>query len=207
MSREDKVKDVLYPSDNVFDIPVLRLDGQAEALELPFAPANVRKSVCAKTIHYYIEDYRFATLWSDPAKILLAGVSQAVEPNFSLFDSTPVARGLCRVYKKRWISRFWQEHGIKVYVDLNVSAKFYDYNLLGVPEGYNAFATRGYRDRPEAVVCEYEMARRISGYDSPNMIVYGGGEEIHEFCMRHALLYVTDFMTEKDLHGKGLRCG
>ena len=205
MTRDEKVKDVLFPSDNVMDVPVLRLDMQAQALEIPFAPATVRKSVGAKTVHYYIEDYRFATLWSDLAKILLAHVSQAVEPNFSLFDTTPVARGLCRIYKKRWIARWWQENGIRVYADLNVSAKFYDYNLLGIPEGYNAFATRGYRERPEAVECEYELARHISGYDSPNMIVYGGGDAIHDFCMRHSLLYVTDFMTEKDIHGKGNR--
>ena len=43
----------------------------------------------------------------------------------------------------------------------------------------------------------FHHAQRISGCDVPNMIVYGGGHEIHEYCMKHSLLYVTDFMTEK----------
>ena len=37
------------------------------------------------------------------------------------------------------MARWWQDRGILIYADLNVSAKFYDYNLLGIPQGWNAF--------------------------------------------------------------------
>lgn len=200
----EKIKDILFASDNEFDIPVLRIDCQAGQLELPFVPYGTAfKMKTAKTIHYYVEDYRFATIWDNPAKIIANGIVQAVEVNYSLFDTTPVARGIERIYRKRWISRFWQDHGIAIYADLNVSAKFYDYNRLGIPDGYNAFATRGYRGKLEALQMEHQMACHISGRDIPNMIVYGGGSEIHEYCMKHSLLYVTDFMTEKGERNNG----
>lgn len=193
-----QVEDRLYPSDNWFDVPTLDISMQAGRLEVPFVPFGTAfKMQGAKTMHYYVEDYRFAGLWENPAKGVNETVKQAVEPNYSLFDTTPVARGLERIYRKRWIARWWQDCGIRIYVDLNVSAKFYEYNLLGIPLGWNAFATRGYRGKLNALHEEHAIAQRVSGCDKPNMIVYGGGKEIHEYCMAHSLLYVTDFMTEK----------
>lgn len=49
----------------------------------------------------------------------------------------------------------------------------------------------------ELLKAKFNQARQISGLDSPNLIVYGGGREIHEYCMEYSLLYVTDFMSEK----------
>jgi len=120
-----------------------------------------------------------------------------VECNYSLFDTTPLAFGLQFIYQKRWMARYWQQNGIRIYVDLNVSSKFFEYNRMGVPDGWNAFATRGAMGGLELLKAKFNQARQISGLDSPNLIVYGGGREIHEYCMEYSLLYVTDFMTEK----------
>lgn len=197
------VGDYLYPSDNEYDIPCLLINGQAGYLELPFTPVGAGyKTSRAKTLHFYVDDYRFATIWENPAKIISNHLKQIVEVNYSLFHTTPIARGLERIYKKRWLSRYWQECGLLVYVDLNVSPKFYDLNRLGIPDGYNAFCTRGYRGKIDYLKAEHQIAREISGLDSPNLIIYGGGKVIHDYCMEHSLLYVADFITEKNLgHG------
>ena len=192
--------DRIYDSDNAYDIPSLRKDRQAgSGLLLPFAGwgADTRAKKGISTYHFYVEDYRFTALWKDPAAVLRSGCSCLVEPNLSLFDTTPVAYGLQLVYMKRWIARFWQECGALVYADLNVSRKFYEYNKLGIPQGYNAFATRGYADREEYLKQEIGIARQISGLDRPNMIVYGGGEKIHEICLQHNVLYVEQFMANR----------
>ena len=128
---------------------------------------------------------------------LQGGCTELVEPNLSLFDTTPVAYGLQLIYMKRWIARFWQECGARVYADLNVARKFYEYNKLGIPQGYNAFATRGYADREEYLKQEIDIARDISGLDKPNMIVYGGGERIREICLHNNVLYVEQFMANR----------
>ena len=90
-----------------------------------------------------------------------------------------------------------QECGLNVYVDLNVSHKFIEYNKLGIPNGYNAFFTRGLTDWIESLKSDLDVARQISGLEKPNLIVYGGGEDIKDFCRKHSLLYITDFINAK----------
>lgn len=196
---QSMLSDCLYESNNIYDIPTLRLDMQAGKVILPLAPwgadSRLRKDI--STYHFYVEDYRFEAIWKDPTKVLMSGVQALVEPNLSLFDTTPVAYGLQQIYKKRWIARYFQECGIKVYADLNVSRKFQEYNKLGIPEGYNAFFTRGYADRIATLEEEIEIARQISGFDNPNLIVYGGGAKVHEVCAKYNLVYVEQYMQAK----------
>ena len=196
---QSMLSDCLYESNNIYDIPTLRLNMQAGKVILPLAPwgadSRLRKDI--STYHFYVEDYRFEAIWKDPTKVLMSGVQALVEPNLSLFDTTPVAYGLQQIYKKRWIARYFQECGIKVYADLNVSRKFQEYNKLGIPEGYNAFFTRGYADRIPTLEEEIEIARQISGLDNPNLIVYGGGAKVHEVCAKYNLVYVEQYMQAK----------
>ena len=190
-------QDRLYPSDNEFEIPTLLLDRQPEkGLLLPFAPwgANARRRKQLGTVHFYVDDYRFNNIWLHPEKLLQTGCQECVEPNFSLFDSTPIAYGLQLLYKKRWIARWLQEYGIRVWVDLHVSPKFRELNKLGVPTGYNAFATRGVSESPDIILDEFEVAKEISGYDNPNLIIYGGGNKVKDICRKHNLLYVEQHM-------------
>lgn len=198
--------DRIYDSDNAFDIPTLRLDRQPDSgLLLPFSGwgTDTRLKKGISTYHFYVEDYRFTNIWTDPAKPLQSGCAELVEPNLSTFDAMPVAYGLQLIYKKRWIARYWQECGARVYADLNVARKFYEYNKLGIPQGYNAFATRGYADREEYLKQEIGIARQLSGLDKPNMIVYGGGDRIREICLQNSVLYVEQFMANRVSKKKG----
>lgn len=196
---ESMLKDCIYESNNEFEIPNLPLDGQAGKLELPFsawgADSRLRKGVA--TYHFYVDDYRFEAIWKDPSKVLQSGVKSLVEPNISLFDTTPVSYGLFQIYRKRWISRYFMDCGVKIYVDLNVASKFYQYNLLGVPPKWDAFATRGYNDRIEYLKRELSIAQEISEKEVPNLIVYGGGGNVRDFCIEHSLVYVEQFMQNK----------
>lgn len=193
------LNDCLYESNNEFDIPNLLMEKQAGKLQLPFAPwgadSRLRKDVA--TYHFYVDDYRFEAIWKDPVKVLTSGVKALVEPNLSVYDTTPIAYGLHQIYKKRWIARFFQECGLLIYADLNVSTKFKDFNKMGIPDGFDAFFTRGYSDRLDYLKDEFQTARQISGKDSPNLLVYGGGDTIREFCIKKSLVYVQDFINSK----------
>lgn len=144
-----------------------------------------------------MDDYRFEALFKDPINLLTSGCKAVVEPNCSCHDQTPIAWGIQLIYKKRWLSRYFQECGIKVYADLNVSHKFIEYNKMGIPKGYNAFFTRGLDGWMESLKSDLQVAQEISGLEKPNLIVYGGGAEIQKFCREHGLLYVTDFINAK----------
>ncbi len=128
---------------------------------------------------------------------MLSGCKECVEPNFSLFQTTPVAFGLQLLYKKRWLARWLQECGIRVWVDLNVAPKFRELNKLGVPKGYNAFATRGHEGELCHLKAELQIAREISGIETPNMIVYGGGDECKSYCIQNNLIYVDPYQVDK----------
>lgn len=208
VDNEIVVSDVLFPSNNLFDIPTLDMDCQPKSVALPFRTwgANKRSvSDSGGTLCFYVDDYRFSAIWKNPEKVLIASPQMICEPNFSLFDSTPNAFGLYLIYKKRWLSRFYQTHNIAVFVDLHISPKFYEYNKLGVPIGYNAFSSRGHSASLNYLQNELQVAKEISGKDNPLMIVYGGGIRVHEFCSNNNLVYIESFINCKNGQNIG-RC-
>ncbi len=188
--------DYLYPSNNEFEIPTLLSDNQPVHLELPFTPWGVegRYKKGITTYHFYVDDYRFEQLFKNPILLLQSGCRAIVEPNCSIHDQTPVAYAIYQIYKKRYLARYLQECGMQVWVDLNVSHRFAEYNLLGVPEGYNAFFTRGVSGWQPHLELNLEMAQRISGRKEPNMYVYGGGKDIEEWCRSKGIRYLAEYM-------------
>ena len=189
--------DFLYPSNNEFEIPTLLTDNQPVHLELPFTPWGVegRYKKGITTYHFYVDDYRFEQLFKNPILLLQSGCRAIVEPNCSIHDQTPVAFAIYQIYRKRYLARYLQECGMQVWVDLNVSHRFAEYNLMGVPEGYNAFFTRGVSGWQPHLELNLEMAQRISGCQQPNMYVYGGGKDIEEWCQQHGIRYLAEYMS------------
>lgn len=190
--NERWVPDCLYPSNNMYDIPTLLLSHQAKEVSLPFIPygAEARTAKGVATYHFYVDDYRFEGIWNDPNGVIKDSLVSIVEPNLSLYDTTPVSYGLHLIYKKRWLARYLQSKGVLVYADLNVSQKFAEYNVLGLPEGWNAFFTRGYAQRIEYLELEYLIAQKISGLQSPNFCIYAGGQLVKKWCTEHNVLYI-----------------
>ena len=190
--------DYVYPSNNEFDIPTLLMDKMPVHLELPVTPwgAEARYKKMMSTYHFYVDDYRFEQLFKDPISLLMSGCKAIVEPNCSIHDQTPMAHAIWQTYRKRYLCRYLQECGMQIWVDLNVSPHFEEINALGVPEGYNAFCTRGVKGWLNTTERHWEMAKRISGLEKPNMFVYGGGQEVEEWCRAHDLVYIKEYMNK-----------
>ena len=188
--------DYVYPSNNEFDIPTLLTDNMPVHLELPINPwgAEARYKKGMMTYHFYVDDYRFEQLFKDPVKLLESGCKAIVEPNCSIHDQTPMAHAIWQTYRKRYLCRYLQECGMQIWVDLNVSPHFEEINALGVPEGYNAFCTRGVSGWLNTTERHWEMAKRISGLEKPNMFVYGGGDDVAEWCKAHDVVHVKEFI-------------
>lgn len=201
--EQDLFIDSYSESSNLLEIPDLRLDMQPKYCERPFVLWGEQKRTMKMyghgVLHFYTDDYRFGQdLFEHPEKILKHNPGAIVEPNYSLFQDTPIAFGMHAVFKKRFIARAMQDRGIRVFVDLNVASKFYKLNLIGVPKGYSSFCTRGYSDRINYLAFEYEMAKTIASGNRLLFVVYGGGQKVKEFCMEHGLIYVTPVVTLKN---------
>ncbi|MCF0219336.1 MAG: DUF4417 domain-containing protein [Muribaculaceae bacterium] len=200
MISAEFAQDRLYPSDNEYEIPCLRLDRQPKnGLLLPFSGlgTNARIKTNIATYHFYVDDYRFQNIWLHPERLVKSGCQEVIEPNFSLFQTTPIAYGMQLLYKKRWIARWLQECGIRVWVDLNVAPKFREVNMMGVPHGYNAFVTRGHAGELCQIEAEFKVAKEISGMQIPNLLVYGGGKDVQEYCRHLGVLYLYDYQTDR----------
>lgn len=191
--------DYVYPSDNEWGIPVLLTDNQPVHVELPIDPWGVegRYKKHMNAYHFYVEDYRFEKLFKDPIALLMSGCKQIVEPNCSIHDNTPKPFALWKIYRKRFLARYFQECGVQVFADLNVSHRFAEFNRLGIPDGYNAFFTRGVSGWQNHLDMNLEMARRISGCDHPNLNVYGGGKDIEDWCVKNQIAYFGEFIGTK----------
>jgi hypothetical protein len=188
------VPDALWPSDNIWDVPALPLECQADALDLPVWGwgSRGRRSWQGGTVHFYTADERFNALWRNPAPVVNAGVVSAVEPNFSIFVQMPRAVALHQVYRKRWLSRWWAGHGIRIFVDLNVPPEHQDLNLLGVPHGWRAWATRGCTARLDEMLFEHDIACQRAGTSAILFLVVGGGRQVRELCMTRCWAWIAE---------------
>lgn len=191
---KDCVPDTIFPTDNDWGIPVLSLKMQATYLDLPVVQWGdiARKEKFRGTYHWYCEDDKFESMWKDPTGPLESNCINCVEPNFSNYSDMARAYVMGMVYKKRWIARYWQECGVFIFVDMNVNARFYDLNMIGVPDKWRAYCTRGYSDHPDKNISQYEVACARAGTDDIIFIVYGGGETIEKVCHKHGWLFIQD---------------
>lgn len=196
------IPDMLFPTDNEFEIPTLDINMQADSCQIPFLCFGEQKRTYnlggTGTLHFYTDDKRFTSVYEHPEKIYKQHhPANIVEPNFSLFNETPISFGMQPLYKKRWIARAMQMRGIGVFVDLNVAQKWYQLNMLGVPRGWRAFATRGYSDRLNNLAFELSIATDWALGKAPLFVIYGGGNECRRFAQEHGCIYINPVVTTK----------
>lgn len=188
--------DVVFASTNAWGIP--NLDPTMQAVSLPAVDRWGRRSRHKSrhdggAFHFYTEDYKFSALWDNPLPVIVAGAAVAIEPNFSTLAGMPKAVALWGIYKKRWLARFWQSQGIRTIVDLNVEPEFDQINLLGVPSGWRAYATRAYEQQHgvKDLLRQFKIARKRAGSDDLLFAVIGGGAETRKLCDTQGWLHIT----------------
>lgn len=187
------VPDALFPSDNLYGIPRLSMEYQGDFVDLPVRGWGqiARRSSMRGTWHFYVEDNKFAALWKHPEALLKTGALTSVEPNYTVDDQMPLAVGLFKLYQKRWTARYWQEMGVRIFVDLYVSPKYYQYALLGVPKGWKAYATRACDNKIDQLIERAGLAmERAEG--SIKFLVYGTGAKVKELCGERDWIFVED---------------
>lgn len=208
----DDLPDTKFPSDNDFEIPSLRLDMQATAVNLPLEVwgGYARRAAMPGTYHFYTEDDRFEAVWNDPITLVNSRCTAIIEPNFSIYENTPRIMALHRIYLKRYLAAFWQTQGIRVLVDMNVAAEWARDNLIGVPTGWRAYATRGYTDRLDYTESEFKLACQHAGTDNVLFVVYGGGRRVKEHCQRRGWSWFPEHMdraNKREIANESVRLG
>ncbi len=129
----------LFPANNAYGIPDLR---HTPLSQVPGWLVPYRQRIRANeplddgAVHFFLDDYRFETVWSRPQKALsaLAPYQTVLTPDFSLYRNWPLTLQLWNTYRNRWCGRFWQEEGYFVIPTVSWStAVSYEFCFLGIP--------------------------------------------------------------------------
>ena len=194
----DAVPDCIFPASNIEGVADLLVDRQGDFFDYPLAWGSVRRTgdFRGRTIHFYTDDYRFAAVWNKPDRVWQSGAPSFVEVNFSTSNAQPRWRALEQIGKKRFLSRYWQERGMLCWVDLNVAPKWWDINLLGVPLGWKAYATRIEKSSSlQSIMDQASLAESQAGTDEIKFVIYGHRQEMEDLCRRRGWIYVDEQAT------------
>lgn len=129
----------LFSSDNALGIPCL---AHVPVERVPQWLAPYRTRIRANeppddgAVHFFMDDYRFETVWSRPRKALeaLAPYTTLLSPDFSLYRDWPLMLQMWNVYRNRWCGAFWQSRGFRVIPTVSWSTvESYEFCFLGLP--------------------------------------------------------------------------
>lgn len=184
---------VLFPTDR-YGVPMLDIAMQADAIYAPVAAwgSLARRTRHKGTWHFYVDDYRFATIWDNPQQVPATNAVVATEVNYSTYPDQPLPESLWGIYRKRWLSRYWQEQGVKIMVDLEVVGPARELVLCGVPRGWRAYSTRASERNLEQLEDDYGTAVEHARTRDVLLLVIGGGSLVQEFCRKRGLLNTGD---------------
>jgi len=205
------VPDCIFPSSNSEGIADLMLSMQGDFCDYPLAYGSVKRDgdYRGRCISFYVDDVRFNALgnavlygdhfwklWERPDRVWKSGAPSFVEVNFSTSNAQPRWRALEQIGKKRHLSRYWQERGMLCWVDLNVAPRWWEENLLGVPLGWKAYATRIHRNCTlDTLADQAALAECHAGTDAIKFAVFGHRKEIEALCQRQGWIYIDEGKT------------
>ncbi|WP_216210595.1 DUF4417 domain-containing protein [Amycolatopsis aidingensis] len=150
----------LFASDNEWGIPSLPVARLVPARLVPYTARHQATTAATQrhreqaAIHFFLDDYRFETVWTKPERGLsrCRAVGAALTPDFSLWATMPPAMQLWQVYRSRWCGAWLLHHGIHVIPTVSWSTPdTYRFAFAGLPTGsVVAISTVGILRDPEA---------------------------------------------------------
>lgn len=172
--------DWLFDTDNEFGFPVVASSPDFKAADLiPFhiAKTEKRRKDEDRAVHFFIDDYKFEQVWSRPHQYIdmFRAYGNMISLDFSIWSIQPYALNLFNMYRSRWCTRYYQEHGVNVLVDVRWADKStWDFCFSGIekytPVIINTVGTKLLDNRQMFIDGFFEMLKRIEPSD---LYVYG----------------------------------
>ena len=169
----------LFETTDEFGFPIVKSSLDFSCTDL--LPFHMSKSMYKrdkdKAVHFFLEDYKFEQVWTRPRDFIsrFQYYGNMISPTFSIWDNQPYALNLFNMYRSRWCTRFFQEFGINVLVDVRWSSEqSYAYAFSGIekysPVIVNTVGTKYLVNRKMFIDGFYEMLRVI---EPEKLYVYG----------------------------------
>lgn len=180
---------MMFDSYNEYGIPNM-LPTNSIPKDLIMYGTEVRRSYAqtrGKTVHFFLDDYKFEPLWNKPNKTLppIMNIGSALSPDFSLYLDYPKALQIFNVYRSRWLGRFWQEQGIDVIPTVSwADESTFDFCFAGVPKYSTvAVSTIGVRSNQAREVFSKGFEAMCIRLEPKDLVIYGEyiPEIIHKY--------------------------
>jgi hypothetical protein len=117
------------------DLEYLQLIGYNQTSTLPLLGGTNKQ---CKTVHFFLDDYRFEDVWSEPSRQLkkLRQYKQVLGPDFSAYTLMPLELQRWNIFRSKWCCAYWQQQGLAVIPTVNWSTEeSYDWAFDGIEEG------------------------------------------------------------------------
>lgn len=174
----ENVQRALYDGMGEYQIPQtapIQYDG---CDWIGFNYANSAKDREKKGVHFFLDDYQFIRLWTDPDRYIgvLQQFAYVMSPDFSMYTDFPKALQIYNHYRKHWLAAYWQEHGINVIPTICWSdQESYEWCFDGEPAhsvvAISSVGTQNSKERKQKFLDGYfEMVDRLQ----PTQIIFYG---------------------------------
>lgn len=112
----ENVQRMLFGGVGRYDIPEIEPTQFDNAEFVGFNYAKSTKNCEDKAVHFFLDDYQFNRVWTDPDKYIpmLQRFKYVLTPDFSLYTDFPKSLQIYNHYRKHWLGAYWQMHGINV---------------------------------------------------------------------------------------------
>ena len=168
----------IYPGEGEFQIPAIWPAAYAVDNWISFNFAKTCEEPEQHGVHFFIDDYQFLRLWTNPDTYLpmLRKFQAVCTPDFSTYTDFPKAIQVYNHYRKHWLGAYWQENGINVIPTISWSDEAsFDWCFDGEPVGgmvaISSVGTQASRTATRLFEAGYvEMLRRLT----PSAIILYG---------------------------------
>lgn len=136
----ENAEKVLYVGIGKYDTPVIVPHEEEIDVEnwIGFNYARGCDEPQKHGVHFFLDDYQFQRVWTRPDVYanMLSRFKVVCAPDFSVYLDFPKALQVYNHYRKHWVARYWQEHGVTVIPTINWAYKdSFDWCFDGEPYG------------------------------------------------------------------------
>ena len=126
----------LFETEDKYGFPEVKSNEFTPVDLIPFHMCkNKKSSEQHKTVSFFLDDYKFEQVWSNPQKYtdILKFYEGMISPTFSVWSNQPHALNVFNMYRSRWCTKYYQEQGVNVLVDVRWADKStYDLCFSGI---------------------------------------------------------------------------
>lgn len=188
----------IFSGTGAFDTPALQPERCKVKDFIGFNYAKTCKQPHDKGLHFFVDDYQFTRLWSNPDAYLelLQKFKCVCTPDFSTYTDFPKAVQIFNHYRKHWLGAYWQSNGITVIPTISWSDKAsfewcFDGEPLGGAVAVSSVGTQMNSDARALFLAGYrEMLVRLQ----PSIIYFYGS--IPNGCGGDNVVPLTAFQNE-----------